>query len=92
MKWLEFCQQVPHEFVEPVSYLFHRYGRGTAIEETPDSKMVTLRTYLPVSSRSRRAHIEIGVRLIGKVGPLPDLQACEVGRGIGRRHGRVTSP
>ena len=81
MKWLEFCQQVPPEFVEPVSYLFHRYGRGTAIEEMPGCELVTLRAYLPASSRWRRAHIEVGIRLIGKVGPLPDLQVRETEEG-----------
>ena len=81
MKWLEFSQQVPPEFVEPVSYLFHRYGRGTAIEETPGSELVTLRTYLPVTSRNRRAHIEVGVKLIGKIKPFPSLQTREIEEG-----------
>ena len=81
MKWLEFSQQVPPEFVEPVSYLFHRYGRGTAIEETPGSGLVTLRTYLPGTSRWRRARLEIGVRLVGRIRPFPELQVKEMEEG-----------
>ena len=81
MKWLEFSQSVPSEFVEPVSYLFHRYGRGAVIEETPGSELVALRTYLPATSRNRRAHIEVGVRLIGKIRPFPDLQVREIEEG-----------
>lgn len=81
MKWLEFSQQVPAEFVEPVSYLFHRYGRGTAIEETPGSDLVTLRTYLPGTSKWRRARLEVGVRLIGRIRPFPDLQVKEMEEG-----------
>jgi len=81
MTWLEFSQQVPAEFVEPVSYLFHRYGHGTAIEETPGSTLITLRTYLPAGSRWRQARIEVGVRLIGKVRPFPELQTREIEEG-----------
>jgi ribosomal protein L11 methyltransferase len=79
MKWLEYTQQVPQEFVEPISYLFHRYGRGTAIEETPGCPLVTLRTYIPSTSRVRRARIEVGVKLIGRIHPFPELQMRAVG-------------
>ncbi|MDP3064200.1 MAG: 50S ribosomal protein L11 methyltransferase [Chloroflexota bacterium] len=76
--WLEFTQQVPKELVEPVSYLFHRYGRGATIEEQPESPLVTLRTYLTSGSTWRRARLEIGVKLIGRVMTVPELQVVEV--------------
>ncbi len=76
--WLEFTQEVPKELVDPVSYLFHRYGRGTTMEEEPGSSRVTLRTYLPSGSTSRRAHIEVGVKLIGRVMEVPELRVKEV--------------
>ena len=76
--WLEFTQQVPKELVEPVSYLFHRYGRGATIEEQPESPLVTLRTYLTSGSTWRRARLEIGVKLIARVMTVPELKVVEV--------------
>jgi len=75
--WQEISISVPYEYVEPVSYLFNRYGRGVSMEQNqPD--LVLLRTYLPTTARQRFAHIDVGVRLISAIQPLGDLQVREV--------------
>ncbi len=69
MTWHEISIGVPHEYVEPVSYLFSRYGRGLTMEpDGPDRLM--LRTYLPSTSRQRLARIDVGLRLVSAVHPL----------------------
>ena len=73
MKWLELSVQVPSEFVEPISYLFSRHGRSVSIEEVGGGQVV-LRTYLASTARQRRARIEVGVKLIGALKPIQDLQ------------------
>ena len=72
MSWQELSLSVPHEYVEPVSYLFSRYGRGLSTEPQGAGR-VMLRTYLESHSRQRLARIEIGVRLISAVEPLGEL-------------------
>ncbi len=90
--WLELSIQVPSELVEPVAELFRRYGKGgVAIEEpgghNPDDgepqpipTSATLRTYMPVTPgfHSNRELIHIGVKLIGHIHPLPELQEREL--------------
>ena len=72
MPWKELSLSVPHEFVEPVSYLFSRYGKGLTIQ--PEGQgLVTLRTYLPSGSRQRLARIEVGVKLVSSVASVGDL-------------------
>lgn len=73
MKWLEFSVQVPSEFVEPITYLFGRYGRGLSIEEVGENRMM-LRTYLNTSARQSRARIEVGVKLVGSLAPMGALE------------------
>ena len=58
--------------MEPISYLFDRYGHGMSIE-IQGQKEVLLRTYLPSTSRQRLAHIEVGVNLASLLEPLGDL-------------------
>ena len=77
VKWLELSVQVPSEFVEPISYLFGRHGRGISIEEIGGGQVV-LRTYLASTARQRRARIEVGVKLIGALKPIQDLQVRAV--------------
>ena len=77
MKWLELSVQVPSEFVEPVSYLFGRYGRAFSIEDVGTGQLL-LRTYLTSNSRRRRAAIEVGVKLIGALRPIEELEVREV--------------
>ena len=72
MAWKELSISVPHEYVEPVSYLFSRYGKGLSTE--PQGRgMVMLRTYLPAGSRQRLARIEVGVRLVRSIENMGDL-------------------
>ena len=77
MKWLEISVTVPSEFVEPVSYLFGRYGRGLSIEDVGGREAV-LRTYVTSNSRQRLAHIDVGVKLIGALKPIQPLQVTEL--------------
>jgi len=73
MQWHEISITVPYEYVEPISYLFDRYGQGLSMEvQNPDQ--VLLRTYLLSTSRQRLAHIEVGVKLTSILQPLGELQ------------------
>ncbi len=72
MEWLELSVQVPPEFVEPVSYLFGRYGNGLSIEKVENGE-VLLRTYVTSTATQKRARIEIGVKLIGSLRPMVGL-------------------
>ena len=72
MAWQEISIQVPDEYVEPISYLFSRYGHGLAMEPVGDGQVV-LRTYLTTTSRQRLAHIEVGVKLINVLEPVGDM-------------------
>ena len=72
MPWQELSISVPHEFVEPISYLFSRYGKGLSTEPQGGG-FVMLRTYLQTGSRERLARIDVGVRLVASVGKLGDL-------------------
>ena len=73
MSWHELCITVPFEYVEPVSYLFERYGYGLSVETKPGEHAV-LRSYLPSLSRQRLAHIEVGIKLASSVAELGELE------------------
>ena len=73
MTWHELSILVPYEYVEPISYLFDRYGHGMSIE-IQDQKVVLLRTYLPSTSTQRLAHIEVGVKLARLLESIGDLE------------------
>ncbi len=73
MEWHEISIEVPYEYVEPVSYLFDRYGHGLSME-TIGPDQVLLRTYLPSTSRQRLAHIEVGINLTRILQPLGELK------------------
>ena len=77
MPWQELSISVPHEFVEPVSYLFGRYGRGLSTEPEGAGR-VLLRTYLESGSKERLARIDVGIRLVSSVGELGDLAIREL--------------
>ena len=77
MIWQELSVKVPQEYVEPVSYLFTRYGRGLSLEDWGDG-LVLLRTYLTSTSRHRRLRIEVGVNLIRSIEPLAQLEVRPV--------------
>ncbi|MFQ6027437.1 MAG: 50S ribosomal protein L11 methyltransferase [Dehalococcoidia bacterium] len=70
--WQEISISVPFEYVEPISYLFDRYGYGLTMEEDGPDR-VTLRTYLQSGARQRYAHIEVGVKLASILQPLGEL-------------------
>ena len=72
MTWQELSILVPNEYVEPVSYLFTRYGKGLSMEREGRDR-VMLRTYLLSSSRQRLARIEVGLKLVSILEPLGDL-------------------
>jgi ribosomal protein L11 methyltransferase len=89
MKWMELSIRAPSEFVEPLVYIFQRYGHsGVAIEEdggfdpddtttpAPSPVSVILRTYLPMGTRykSRKAMIDVGIRLVSLIHPLGSPQ------------------
>jgi len=75
--WQELSITVPHEYVEPISYLFSRYGKGVSTELAGKGK-VLLRTYLTTGSRQRMARIDVGVRLVGAIEPIGDLEIREL--------------
>ena len=77
MKWLELSVRVPREFVEPVSYLFNRHGRGFSIEE-PEADHAVLRTYVSSNARRKLAQIDIGVRLVRTLVPEAELVTREL--------------
>ena len=72
MSWHELTISVPFEYVEPVSYLFERYGYGLSVETRPGECAVP-RSYLPSLSRQRLAHIEVGIKLAASVADLGEL-------------------
>lgn len=72
MIWQELSITVPHEYVEPISYLFDRYGHGLSMELLGPNQ-VQLRTYLQDSSRYRLTRIEVGVKLASLLQPLGEL-------------------
>lgn len=78
MSWHELSITVPFEYVEPVSYLFERYGHGLSVETKPGEHAV-LRSYLPSLSRQRLAHIEVGIKLASSVAELGELQITPLG-------------
>jgi ribosomal protein L11 methyltransferase len=77
MAWHEISIRAPHEYVEPISYLFTRYGRGLSME-SDGLDHILLRTYLPATSSQRLAHIEVGVKLVSILEPLGELAILEV--------------
>ena len=88
VQWLELSICVPLEYVEPVAEIFRRYSLGRlAIEErgfesegegvSPHlSGEAQVRAYLPLtpSAKRSRAGIQVGVKLISLLHPLPGLE------------------
>ena len=72
MVWQELSITVPHEYVEPISYLFGRYGKGVSTELAGDGQ-VLLRTYMTTGSPQRMARIDVGIKLVGSIEPIGDL-------------------
>ena len=88
MKWIELTVDVPPEYAEPMSEIFHRYGHGgVAIEQeaghNPDEgesppipDFVTVKTYLPIdnTTKRRRNQIDVGVRLVAHLATISPLR------------------
>ena len=70
--WQEVSISVPFEYVEPISYLFDRYGYGLTMEDDGPER-IKLRTYLPSDASQRFSHIEVGVKLASILQPLGEL-------------------
>lgn len=84
--------EAPGEYAETISGLFARYSDGAvALEEAggynpdegespPTDAPVTVRTYLKIddSTDDRKARIDLGLRLIAHLYPLPPLQEREL--------------
>ncbi|MCH8296946.1 MAG: 50S ribosomal protein L11 methyltransferase [Chloroflexi bacterium] len=73
MAWIELSISVPHEYVEPISYLFDRYGKGLSTELDGKGR-VLLRTYMTSGSRQRLARIDVGVKLVAAIEPIGCLE------------------
>ena len=80
MSWQELSISVPYEYVEPVSYLFSRYGKGLSTEPQGAGR-VMLRTYLESGSQQRLARIDIGIRLISSIESLSELSIRDLDDG-----------
>ncbi len=86
--WLELSVDAPPEFVEPLTEIFRRYGEGgVAVEQRggynpdegelpPAPERVSITAYLPIDATtdSRRAQIDVGVRLIARLAPISPLR------------------
>ena len=68
---------MPWEYVEPIYYLFGRYGRGLSVEDAGEEQAL-LRTYLPNTSKGRRARIDVGVNLVRILQPLEELEVADL--------------
>ena len=77
MIWQELSIKVPQEYVEPICYLFGRYGHGISVEDAGE-ELALLRTYLPNTSKRRMARIEVGVNLVRILQPIGQLMVKEL--------------
>lgn len=92
MAWTELSIEVPGEYAEPVSHLFSRHGEGAAVVEMPGGfnpdegeappigAPVIVRTYIPedATAAGRMTMIDVGLRLIAYLCPLPELEVRRV--------------
>ena len=90
MKWLELSVQVPSEFVEPVTYLFGKYGRAVSIERL-DGDDRLIRTYIGANAVRSRNYMEIGIRLIGKIVPINELEIKVVERKVWEESWKIST-
>ena len=80
-KWVELSIEAPTEYVEPLSHLFLRYGKGGVVTEEPGGyspdegesppvpDRVTVKTFYPLDDESdaRFGRIDVGVRLMSQL-------------------------
>jgi ribosomal protein L11 methyltransferase len=87
-EWIELSTEAPGEYAEPLTHLFARYGEGGVVveeaggynpdegETAPLNAPVIVRAYLPIDATTddRRARIDMGLRLISYLHPIPPLK------------------
>ena len=80
-KWVELSIEAPTEYVEPLSHLFLRYGKGGVVTEEPGGyspdegesppvpDRVTVKTFYPLDDEAgaRFGRIDVGVRLMSQL-------------------------
>lgn len=86
-KWVELSIGAPSEYVEPLSRLFHRYGKGGVATEEPGGyspdegehppvpDLVIVKTYYPLDDMAERRfeHIDVGIRLMSQLTSMSPL-------------------
>ena len=92
MQWMEISINVPGEYTEPVTHLFRKHSDGSVVVElrtefNPDEGetyrgdgLSKVTAYLPIDSttKDRRNLIDVGLRLINYLCPLPPLIEREI--------------
>jgi ribosomal protein L11 methyltransferase len=86
LSWLEASVQTDGEAAEAVSEVFNRYGRGGAVlstdfdDESGDTAVVTVKTYLPLDEEGRktRRYIEEALWHLSQIYPLPPPRFSEL--------------
>lgn len=92
MRWLELSIEAPGEYAEPLAHLFARHADGRVAVEGPGGfnpdegeapapgAPVVVKGWLPIDAtvQSRLAMIDIGLRLVSHLQPLPPLREREV--------------
>lgn len=86
-KWVELSIRAPSEYVEPLSRLFHRYGKGGVATEEPGGynpdegeyppvpDLVIVKTYYPLDdmAEGRFEHIDVGIKLMSQLTSMSPL-------------------
>jgi ribosomal protein L11 methyltransferase len=92
LRWLELSIETSGEYAETLAHLFAKHGDGRVIVEQPGGynpdegetppldAPVVVRGWLPVdaTTQTRKAMIDVGIRLISHLHALPPLQEREV--------------
>ncbi len=92
MRWIELSVEAPGEYAEPIVNLFARHLEGRVIvespggynpdegEQPPANAHVVIRGWLPMDAtvNSTRAMIDMGLRLVSLIHPLPALRERQV--------------
>ena len=86
-RWVELSIEAPAEYVEPLSHLFRRYGKGGVVTEEPGGyspdegerppapDRVTVKTFYPLDEEAAERHglIDVGVRLMSQLACMSPL-------------------
>lgn len=99
MRWLELSIEAPGEYAETIAAVFARHADGgVAVEQAggynpdegetpPDNAPVTVKAFLRMDDtwEHRRGQIDLAVRLIGHLYPLPAIQERTVDEDLWRK-------